>query len=112
MKLEIVVRLKTSNYFGKNSQSVVFKKELKVLKRKSNGDLHDLIHDIDYDMIVNLYEVDDGLYMLSTTNESIDFETGHVDGYDLILVPYDERHNMDDYINTRYDCLMCLSTEK
>jgi len=38
--------------------------------------------------IENLDSVDDGLYRLSTTNEQTDWETGTLDSYDYLLVPY------------------------
>lgn len=38
--------------------------------------------------IVNLDSVNDGLYRLSTTNEQTDWETGTLDSYDYLLVPY------------------------
>ena len=38
--------------------------------------------------IVNLDKCSDGIYEVMTCNQSTDFETGYVDGYDFRLVPF------------------------
>lgn len=88
-----VVRLTTSTY--KTSKGAFRQvKELRTLKRKTpdfdllenemyNQSLEDII-------IVNMYDVIDGVYQLTVTNESYDWETGHLDDYELILSPYTE----------------------
>ena len=38
--------------------------------------------------ITNLHEVTDGLYSVCTDNVYRGWESGVVDGYDLVLVPY------------------------
>jgi hypothetical protein len=39
-------------------------------------------------IIINLDECADGIYEVVVCNESHDFESGHVDGYDLKLFPF------------------------
>lgn len=40
--------------------------------------------------IVNLDSCADGVYIVTTCNESRDYETGYIDDYDLQLIPYTE----------------------
>lgn len=86
-KLKLIVRVITSTYFSKNS--LVTKKELRLLKRKSNCRLNDLFDDADHmHQITNLDEVDDGIYEVETCNHS--YWYGQLDDYDFVLVPYVE----------------------
>lgn len=58
-----VVRVTTSNYL--NGGEIVFKKTLRVLKRRSQLSLYENgIDDIEYVSIDNLNEVEDGIYEL------------------------------------------------
>lgn len=41
--------------------------------------------------ITNLDECKDGVYQVVTCNESKDLETGIIDDYDFMLVPYKEK---------------------
>lgn len=88
---ETVVRLTTSSYVSSNG---AFRqtKELRTLKRKTPE--FDLLENETQNMspddivVVNLYNMPDGVYQLAMTNESYDWETGHLDDYELILIPY------------------------
>ncbi len=89
-----VVRLATSIW--SNNDGVFFKKSLYYLRRKSKG-YNILQEEVDamscsdaYRSIVNLDDYSDGVYRIGITNESHDFESGLCDGYDLILIPYEE----------------------
>lgn len=88
-----VVRLTTSTYKTSNG-SFRQVKELRTLKRKSpyfdlleNEMSNQILEDI---IIVNLHEVIDGVYQLTTCNEGYDWETGFLDEYQLELIPYSE----------------------
>jgi len=84
--LHLVVKVLSNTFWlGK---ALTFQKRVILLKKASRGDLDDLIVDIDCVDIVNLHEVNDGLYVLQTCNETKDYETGVIDDYDLKLVPY------------------------
>lgn len=88
-KLRLVVRLETTTYFDKTG--VCFKKQLRVLKRKSQLYLHDvLIEAEEINRITNLHAVDDGVYELDWCNISHDYETGYADDWEYVLVPYTE----------------------
>ena len=43
--------------------------------------------------ILNLGEVEDGIYEVVVCNESRDYETGYVDDYDYRLVTANDQHN-------------------
>ena len=87
MKIKLVVRLRTSSYFV-SPRRMKRSKELTLLSSKSNGSLDDLIIDVHHDIITNIHEVPDGLYELTTCDETRDWETGQVDGFNLMLVPH------------------------
>lgn len=85
-----VVRLTTTAW--KDSRGVHLKKSLNFLKRKCKGFN---ILDEDCSMvgaeeviprITNIDTVDDGIYRVVTCNESRDWESGCVDGYDYKLI--------------------------
>ena len=38
--------------------------------------------------IINIYEVEDGVYELGITNIDTDRETGYIEDYDYFLTPY------------------------
>ena len=90
-RLVLVVRLSTST-FWRGDGSISQEKNIRLLKSKSNGCLSDLIEDvsIDFGSITNRTDCEDGLYTLSTCNESYDHESGIVDGFDFILYEFIE----------------------
>lgn len=86
-----IVRLSTNSW--KDDRGVHFKKSLNFLKRKCKG-FNILAEDCDVvgaedviPKIINLLNIPDGVYQLTTCNESKDWETGYVDDYDYKLVP-------------------------
>ena len=89
MELKLIVRLTHNNYM--HNGELVSKSRIKLLKRKSIGDLHDLIQDPDYDLAqLNLGKYDEGVYRLRTINESYDIESGYCDDWELALTPYED----------------------
>ncbi|MBV1889161.1 MAG: hypothetical protein KUG67_02840 [Proteobacteria bacterium] len=92
--MRCVVRVRTCRW--SNGRGLCLKKSVTVLKRKSSGynlleeDINNLGAEEVMACITNLNEVDDGLYLFSLTNISSDWETGQVDDYDYVLVPYYE----------------------
>ena len=40
---------------------------------------------------INLHEVKDGVYVMKATDIRLDRETGYIDDWDVILVPYKEQ---------------------
>ena len=87
-----VVRLKTSWWNDKNG--LYSKKSLAYLKRKSVG-YHPLSEEVDAvgaedagRTIINLDECKDGIYIVTLCNSKTDWESGLVESYDLMLVPY------------------------
>ena len=87
-----IVRLKTSIW--SDSRGLHVKKSLNYLRRKSEGfnlleeDIGAIGADYVYSNILNMDTVPDGCYELVTVNETHDFESGHIDGYDYELHPY------------------------
>ena len=87
-----IVRLKTSSW--KNKQGVHYTKSLLFQRRKSSGfqlleeDASMICPSEVMNRVTNLFEVDDGLYHFRTCNESRDYETGIIDDYDYVLIPY------------------------
>jgi hypothetical protein len=93
-KWRVVVRV-TTTYF-KTKRGLATRKDVTYLRRKSCG--HNFLDD-DATMagpdnaikqIVNLDTVKDGIYKVIITNISTDWETGYVDDYDFLLVPFEE----------------------
>lgn len=85
----LVVRLTTSTYLDKKGRFCI-NKVLTPLKRKSNFNFNDIIDDIEYDLPLNLYQVEDGLYTFEYSNISVDYETGIADSWDFVLKPYEQ----------------------
>lgn len=88
-----IVKLKTDFWHDKNG--AYCKKSLKVLKRKSRG--HNILLEecsmtgsVAIGSILNFNEAKDGIYELIQCNISKDWETGHVDDWDLKLIPFPE----------------------
>lgn len=89
-----IVSVKTSYWHDKDG--AYLKKSLRVLKRKSSG-YNVLLEDCGMEgaesvlsKLINLNEVQDGVYKVIVCNESRDWETGYVDDWDLKLVPFVE----------------------
>lgn len=90
-----IYRLVTS--FWHDDKGAYTRKELRIMKRMSGGgghyppfheDLGNCGAKSPIERIINLHEVDDGLYTLVTTNERRDWESGCVDDWDYLLVPH------------------------
>lgn len=87
-----VVRRKTTTWSDKSGHHV--KITLYVMKSLSEGFLviEDDVKQIGYaevwPRVVNLLEVQDGLYQLIIVNESRDFESGYIEDYKFKLIPY------------------------
>ena len=93
-QIKLFVRLTTSCYH--DSAGLTIKKHLRYLKRKSAG-FNFLDEDCGmvganqvFDRITNLDECEDGVYQVITCNEFKDWETGHIEDYDYMLVEYKE----------------------
>jgi hypothetical protein len=90
-KSQTVVKIETSYWYDKHGAYA--KKNLKVLKRKSFG-YNLLLEECSMsgaecvNRIVNLNEVNDGVYELLVCNISKDWETGYVDDWALELIPF------------------------
>ena len=87
-----VVRLTTS--FFKSGSRVVMQKSLNVLKKMSVG-FNIMDEDVSmsgvedfFDNLTNINDCPDGIYLVSTCNESTDWESGFLDDYDYVLIPY------------------------
>ena len=92
-----VVRLTTSSWSSK--RGVFLQKSLSYLRRKCDG-YNILEEDTTYvgaeevaHKVVNLYDVEDGIYEVVTCNESRCWETNTIDDYDYKLIPYEEDNN-------------------
>lgn len=89
----LIVRV-TTEYFKSKNGSLIVQKKIKPLKRKSTQDgLWCLEHDVDcggvdylLKGIINLNDVDDGVYEMKMVNITHDFESMYVDGWDWKLV--------------------------
>ncbi len=93
-----IVRVKTSVWHDR--QGVHYKRDLIKMKRLSwdfqilEEDCSNIGTDHVIERIVNLFEVDDGLYEVITCNPSADWETGYIDDYDYKLAPFDKNKNV------------------
>ncbi len=89
-----IVRI-TTNYWS-DSKGLYSKKNIKFLKQKSKGysilqeDCSNIGADEAFLRIENLYDVEDGIYEVITTNEQRDWESGYIEDYDYYLVEYKE----------------------
>lgn len=88
-----VVRVRTCAYETKRGFSV--RRDVTLLRKLSSPDACLVTENIGAvgaaetaQQIVNLHEVEDGLYRVVACNERRDWETGVVDDYDLKLIPY------------------------
>lgn len=88
-----VVRL-TTHCYRTNQNCIHLDKRLYTLKRLCKG--HQLL-DEEVSMggaesalnIIDFHKLPDGVYKVATCNISRDWETGHIDGYDLVLIPFE-----------------------
>ena len=88
-RLKLVVRLSTNRYLHKDK--LVESRELRLLKRKSNGKLSDLIQDTEFDIAeLSLHEYEDGIYEITARNLRYDIESCVLDSYELCLAKYEE----------------------
>ena len=92
IKSKTIVKLSTEYYH--DNKSAYVKKKLTTLKRKSTG-YNLLIEECDnidtqevLSNIVNLFDVEDGVYELTTYNHSYDYQLGTLDDYDYKLIEY------------------------
>lgn len=89
-----VVRVKTS--YWNDGNGLYQKKAITFLRRKSKGfnileeDCSAIGTDQVMQHIENLGSVEDGIYRVQTINETRDWESGYVDGYDYFLVKYED----------------------
>lgn len=89
-----VVRLKTSVWSDKRGLNV--KRSLQYLRKKSYGynileeDVGMMGAEDAHRSIENIDSCEDGIYEVIACNLSHDWESGHVDDYDLRLIPYRE----------------------
>lgn len=88
-----VVRVRTCAYETKRGLSV--RRDVLFMRKLSGPQACLLFEDMSAvgasetaERIINLHQVEDGLYQLVACNEKRDWETGHIDDYDLQLVPY------------------------
>lgn len=87
-----VVRLRTTQW--SDCRGVHIKKSLVYLRRLSHG--YNLLEEEVASLgapdtisgFINLNNCPDGVYTVETCNISRDWESGHIDSYDLKLVPY------------------------
>lgn len=87
-----IVRV-TTDYWS-DSKGLYSKKSIKFLKRKCKGwnilqeDCSAIGADEVFLRIENLYDVEDGVYEVITTNAQRDWESGYIEDYDYCLVKY------------------------
>lgn len=92
----VVVRVSTTYYTTKRGFAMT--KRIEFLKRKSDRDcVFSIKEDVScggadsvMQRIVNLDEVDDGVYQMIWINEFRDRESGYVEDWDYKLVPHEE----------------------
>lgn len=89
---QTVVRVVTTSWYDKKGLHT--KRSLNVLKRNSSGcnilkeECSATGADDAAKNIINLHEVKDGMYEVVAANITRDRETGCVDDWDLMLIPY------------------------
>jgi hypothetical protein len=88
----LVVRVTTSYWSDRSGGHM--RKKVGFMKRLSKGfnlldeDFGNIGADEVIPRILNLHDVEDGLYVVHTANEERDWETGNVEEYDYRLYPY------------------------
>lgn len=88
-----IVRVGTEGF--KRGDTYFYGRTLRVLKSKTDFDaIHEESQNIGVqealENIVNLQSVEDGLYRLVMYNLSHDWESGHIDDWNLKLIKYEE----------------------
>lgn len=89
---KLVVKLETSTFFRSNNNVLCRETRLTVLKSKSDFGFNAIGIDDPYcnwDEILNINDVPDGVYELAMCNMSVDVETGYADEWDYILKELD-----------------------
>lgn len=87
-----VLRVKTT--YWKTKRGIHTRRDITTLKKLSSGyqileeDSDSFGVDEVMQKIVNLHEVEDGLYEVTLVNKGYDWETGYLDDYDYELIPY------------------------
>lgn len=76
---------RVATYMYETKHGFAFSKTFRVLKRKSELGVRDIIDDISEELPINFLEVPDGVYELTATNISRDYESGMVDDWDVVL---------------------------
>lgn len=90
---EVVVRIATSTWSSKSGINI--QKRISYQKRKSIGfnffeeEVSQVGSEV-VEKITNLYEVPDGLYTIDICNERRDWQSGHIEDYDYVLVKYND----------------------
>lgn len=94
-KHPLVVRVTTSSWIDK--RGIHQKRSIIPLQRKSNGafdilneDANCVGADVTFERITNLDKCRDGVYYVDICNQKMDWETGYIDDYDFILLPYEK----------------------
>jgi hypothetical protein len=90
-----VVRVKTSVWADKKGLHT--RRDVLYMNRLSSGynilqEEMSATNDAEYvaHLLLNLNNIEDGLYAVQRTNCSHDFETGYIDSYDFKLVPFSQ----------------------
>jgi hypothetical protein len=87
-----IVRIKTETW--SDQRGIYTKKNIRYLRRKSLGfnileeDVNNIESQEVIDRIINLHDVKDGIYEISTCNEKRDYETGYIEDYDYKLIEF------------------------
>ena len=95
IKPVLIVRI-SRNYFQTKTGEFVSEVRMRVMKKLSfmrqvfEEDFSCCGPEDVIDRIINLNEVNPGLYEMITVNQTTDRETGYVDGWDYKLIPYKE----------------------
>lgn len=90
-----VYRIKTCYYTSRNG--IHSRKDIILMSRLSDGynwlvdEAQMTGADMVFNSITNLDQCEDGLYMVHSCNESRDWETGVIDDYDFVLVPFEPK---------------------
>lgn len=94
---KLFVRVIKTAYISKNGCEYNYQTKLRVLRKLSNFD-HPFFEDCQntsikdvLDRIINLDDVDGGIYQVITCNYSRDWETGYIDDWDYKLVSYNKQ---------------------
>lgn len=86
----LIVKVSTSVF--KQGNRYIYQKSLTPVKRKSTLTMNDVMSDLESEL-PQLFSawLEDGLYELTATDFSRDWETGVIDNWNLILIPWVEK---------------------